>query len=345
MGLSQAIERDLGDMERKLGCYIDKGRLANSHEFEEETAIAVRLDGANAKPLQKMSGCKVRFLAVDCSTRTLKRANNWGVYVLRATYAGVEGRDVQWGYEEQLCTEVGDARTRRNALARRRIELESRTALKALYEEHTQTSTSNVLRKLDEGDYVLLDGASFFGGERGFAVSLHDESMKRNINLLCISKQSSSLVDEKGRDLIAAACAVCSSLPTWVYHPVQKADTDKHLYGDVSLIKLSEDSPRAFRCDVMAYLTSRDVAALIAPLTSISGDPRCVGYPIPLWLAHDFSAPSDAVLLQYLDEVHTRLKGAGILERLRSEELSCSFADELHGVRYPFKWEMIGGYV
>jgi hypothetical protein len=33
------------------------------------------------------------------------------------------------------------------------------------------------------------------------------------------------------------------------------------------------------------------------------------------------------------------------LETLRREEFSCSFADELHGVRYPFKREMVGDYV
>lgn len=68
-------------------------------------------------------------------------------------------------------------------------------------------------------------------------------------------------------------------------------------------------------------------------------------YPIPLWLAHDFSAPADAKLLQYLDQVEKTLVDAGIMGMLREEELSSSFADELHGVKYPFKREMVGEYV
>jgi hypothetical protein len=62
---------------------------------------------------------------------------------------------------------------------------------------------------------------------------------------------------------------------------------------------------------------------------------------VALWLAHDFSAPSDSKLLHYHDQVEETLRNAGLLDTLRVEELSCSFADELHGVRYPFRWELI----
>jgi len=341
--MNHNLEVDLTEMERKLKCYVDKGRVAGGAEVREEPIISVKPDASNIKPLRKMNSYEGQFLAVDCSTRTLKRANNWGIYVLRAACAVVKGRDVQWDYEEQICTEIGDAYTRRNTLANRRMELESKKALEFLHEEHTVVP--NVLRKLDEGDYILLDGASFFGGERGFAISLYEGSLRRRMNLICISKQSPALHDERGRDFTATTFSLCSSYPIWVYHPVKKANKDKHLYGDISIIKLCEDSPRAFRCDVMEYLASTEVNELLSPLTSISGDPRCVGYPISLWLAHDFSAPSDSKLLQYLNEVEKRLANVGVRNTLRSEELSCNFADELHNVRYPFKREMVGDYV
>jgi hypothetical protein len=43
--------------------------------------------------------------------------------------------------------------------------------------------------------------------------------------------------------------------------------------------------------------------------------------------------------------VEKTLVDAGIMGMLREEELSSSFADELHGVKYPFKREMVGEYV
>jgi hypothetical protein len=95
----------------------------------------------------------------------------------------------------------------------------------------------------------------------------------------------------------------------------------------------------------MEYLTKGEISELLSPLTAVTEDPRCLGYPIALWLAHEFSAPSDAMLLSYHDQVEERLVEAGILETLRREELSSSFADELHGVRYPFEREMVGDYV
>jgi hypothetical protein len=341
--MNHDVEADLTEMEKKLKCYVDKGRVAGGAEVREEPMILVKPDASLITPLKRVKSFDGHFLAVDCSTRTLKRANNWGIYLLRVSYALVKGRHIDWGYEEKICTEIGDAHTRGNALTHRRIELESKNALKFLYEENTNAN-HNSLRSLDKGDYILLDGASFFGGKRGFWVSLYEASLRRNMNLLCVSKKSPTLHDERGRDLIATTCTF-SSYPIWVYYPVDKANRDKHLYGDVSIIKLCEDSPRAFRCDIMEYLTSRQIAELISPLTSISEDPRCLGYPVPLWLAHDFTAPSDANLLNYLDQIGKRFVSAGILNTLRSEELSCNFADEIHNVRYPFKREMFGDYV
>jgi hypothetical protein len=95
----------------------------------------------------------------------------------------------------------------------------------------------------------------------------------------------------------------------------------------------------------MDYLINRNIGELLSPLTSISEDPRCIGYPIPLWLAHDFSAPSDAKLIHYCKQVENTLRDAGLLDALKREELSCSFADELHGIRYPFQRESWGDYV
>ena len=324
---SVKIQKDLAEMKKKLSEYVDKGRAVGYHEVKEAPAITERLDKSKFKPLRRVSSCDVHFQAVDCSTRTLKRANNWGIYLLRATYAVVRHRNVDWNYLEEIHTVVGDAYVRRRVLQDRRLNLESKMALRLLY-------------KASEGDYLLLDGASYFGGERKFLVELYEGCKKKDIKLLAISKQSPSLHDEKGHDLIAATYML-SPYRIWTYYPAKKADMHKHQYGDVSIVKLCEESPRAFRCDIMEYLTECDVHELLSPLTCISEDPRCLGYPVTLWLAHDFSAPSDSMLIYYHDKIEEKLASAGLLNVLRMEELSCNFPDELHGVKHPFRWELI----
>jgi len=239
------INADIADMEKKLKLYVDKGSVAGSVEVREEPVISAKTDVSLIKPLEKISSFSGSFVAVDCSTRTLKRANNWGIYLMRVAYASVKEREVNWDYQERLCTVVGDARTRSNFLTDVRIELESHMALDLLqnktyilYYEHANPRSN----------YLLLDGGGYFGGERKFRVALYEECEKDGISLLAISKNSPSLHDEKGRDLIATT-SILSPFSTWVFHPVREADKDQSLYGDISLVKLCGESPRVFRCD------------------------------------------------------------------------------------------------
>jgi hypothetical protein len=327
--MNDKVKEDLVEMKKKLKEYVDKGREVGYHEVRKRPVIAVKPDKAKITPLKRIRNCDMHFLAVDCSTRTLKRANNWGVYLLRTAYASVKARNVHWDYEERVRSVVGDARTRYRFLEDARVELESMMALK-------------LLREGGEVDYLLLDGASYFGGERKFRTFLYEKCEGDGINLLAISKQSPMLHDDKGRDFMAATYSL-SSYAVWVYHPVTEANIREHLYGDVSIVKLCEDGPRVFRCDIMRYLLRQGggVDELLSPLTSVSEDPRCLGYPVALWLAHDFSSPSDSKLLHYHDQVEETLVDGGVLDVLRLEELSCNFPDELHGVKHPFRWERI----
>jgi len=335
--MNSKFQEDLTEMRKKLSEYIDKGRAVGYHEVKEEPVTAVKLDKSKFKPLRRVGICNVHFHAVDCSTRTLKRANNWGIYLMRAAYASVKERDVDWGYQERVCTVVGDAHVRRSFLQDFRIEMESQIALNLLMDK---TFKPYHVHPHVRGMYLLLDGGGYFGGERKFRVSLYEECENDEVNLLTISKNSPSLHDEKGRDFIATTYTM-SPYDTWVYHPVRKADKDKSLYGDIAVVKLCKESPYVFRCDIMEYLTNREISELLSPLTCVSEDPRCVGYPVTLWLAHEFSAPSDSMLLSYHDQVEEALGNIGLLETLRREELSCRFADEIHGVKYPFEWELI----
>ena len=84
-------------------------------------------------------------------------------------------------------------------------------------------------------------------------------------------------------------------------------------------------------------MTSRDVSKFLSPLTSLSEDPRCLGYPVTLWLAHEFSGASNSKILQYYDLIEKELSDDGILTTLRREELSCSFADKIHGISRPYE--------
>ncbi|MGD0407079.1 MAG: hypothetical protein ABSB10_10580 [Candidatus Bathyarchaeia archaeon] len=334
--MDKNIEVDFTEMEHKLKFYIDKGRIALGSQVKEEPLITVKPDASLMKPLKKVTTYMGSFIAVDCSTRTLKRANNWGIYLMRASCASVRERTVDWSYSERICTVVGDSHVRRSYLQDFRIELESQVALQMLKEQLSKPyHVHGDVRSM----YLLLDGGGYFGGERKFRVSLYEECKKNGVRLLAISKNSPSMHDEKGRDLVATTYTMTSH-PIWVYYPVRKADKDRSLYGDIAIVKLCAESQHVFRCDIMDYLTQQDIVELLSPLTSVCEDPRCVGYPISLYLAHEFSAPSNSMLFSYYDKIEDKLNEVGLLEALRREERSCSFADEIHGVKHAFEWEM-----
>lgn len=337
--MSSAIKADFNDMENKLRLYVDKGRVPGSSEIREEPIVSIRADASLIKPLRRMSSFQGCFIAVDCSTRTLKRANNWGVYLMRAAFASVKGKDVDWGFNERICTVVGDSYVRRNYLQHFRIEMESQIALDLL---QGSLSNAHYVHHDVRSTYMLLDGGGYFGGDRKFRVTLYDLCEKEGVKLLAICKNSPSLHDEKGRDLIATTYNM-TPFDVWVYHPVREADKDKSLYGDISMVKLCPESRHVFRCDIMEYMAKGEITELLSPLTCISEDPRCIGYPISLWLAHEFSGPSDSMLLSYHDQIEESLKSAGLLDPLRREELSCSFADEVHGIKHAFEWEWWDG--
>jgi hypothetical protein len=337
--MNNRISEDLAEMEKRLSLYVDKGRVTGAVEVREEPVIGVKPDKSFIKPLKKVKSFDGHFLAVDCSTRTLKRANNWGIYLMRAAYASVKNRDVDWNYGERICTAIGDVHVRRSFLQDFRIEMESQIALRLLADKTFKAcDVHEDVRRM----YLLLDGGGYFGGERKFRVSLYEKCEKDGINLLAISKNSPSLHDEKGRDFVATTYTM-APYDIWVYHPVSKSDIHKHLYGDISIVKLCGESPHVFRCDIMEYLTNQEISELLSPLTCISEDPRCVGYPITLLLAHEFSTPSDSMLLSYHDQIEEALNNAGLLEALRREEFSCSFADKLHGIKHAFEWEWWDG--
>jgi hypothetical protein len=81
--MNEKMTADLNLMKEKLKQYVEKGRAISFCDVKEEPVIAVRPDKSRIQPLKRMLNCNVHFIAVDCSTRTLRRANNWGIYLLR----------------------------------------------------------------------------------------------------------------------------------------------------------------------------------------------------------------------------------------------------------------------
>jgi hypothetical protein len=78
---------------------------------------------------------------------------------MRPSYAIVKNRVVDWGFQERICTVVGDARTRSNYLTDIRIELESQMALELL---STQDKILYYEHKDPRSNYLLLDGGGYF---------------------------------------------------------------------------------------------------------------------------------------------------------------------------------------
>ena len=336
--MSDKIQEDLTSVVKTLKDYVEKGASRESPVDMEEPEHVSYFPELR-KPLDHIRSFEGKFVAVDCSTKPLMRGNRFGVYLIRVAYASVNPSEkenpVTWGptpVEERRSAVVGDAISRRKKLERLRFEYESKLA-------------ETLLPQMEPLDYLLLDGASYFGRpeDRRFAFTLYEEAKRRNLKFLAVSKNSPSLIDDKGRDLIARVTVDMSTVTTaWIYSiPEKKANTDKHLFGDATLVKLNPGSFRVFRCDIMDYLAGGDIVRLLSPLTSISDDPRCLGYPVSLYLAHNFAkVDADAKLLYHRDLVEKSLAGEGLLNRLKMEEALSNFRSELYGRKYP--WELEG---
>jgi len=199
-----------------------------------------------------------------------------------------------------------------------------------------------LIDRVDEGDYLLLDGWSSFGKERRFSLDLYNECRKRGINLLTFSKKTNAMT-LKGTDFLSALLTEDMNKEVWLYHPYSKANTDEHLYGDISFVKLNASTPIAFRCDIMEYLTDTNLAELISPLTALAQDARCLGYPICLYLAHDSTKVASPKLLYYRDflERELREKNPKVLRKLSQEEMLANFRSRiLYGTKHI--WELEG---
>lgn len=331
-----SLQNDVASAVDKLKQYVDEGIVIDSTVDTKELK-QISYYPSHKKALKSTKVYKGNFVAVDCSTKPLMRGNRFGVYLLRVAFASVnpcEAKNpVKWGpcpLQERISAVIGDILSRRSKLERLRFEYESKLA--------------ETLLELDpDRDYLILDGVSYFGRprDRRFALSLYEKAKKKGIVLLTISKSSPSLLDNSGRDFLTLVAADMSTAAPWLYHPIKtlRADPHKNRYGDVSVVRLNPRSFRVFRCDITDYLVSNDLVELLSPLTAVSDDGRCLGYPVSLYLAHDLAKVSAyAKLLHYRTLVERDLADAGLLDRIQLEERLSNFRSELYGFKYP--WEL-----
>ena len=47
------MDDDFADLEKKLRCYVDKGRAAGVHEVRDDPSIGIKPDASHIKPLKR----------------------------------------------------------------------------------------------------------------------------------------------------------------------------------------------------------------------------------------------------------------------------------------------------
>lgn len=329
--MSEKVLDEIKSAAEGLCKYAERGGVVDSLVYDTEPVMAHEPRLELLKPLRVLSSVDKVFAAVDCSTIPLMRGNNFGAYVFRVSATMVKpqsGKEVNWRYEEHLQSVVGNEIHRKARLQSIRFNYESKIGL-------------SLLNQLNRDDYLILDGGSYFGGTIGFNVSLYEECRKRGIKLLTFSKKTHSTMTSRGTDFLATLLTKCMDKGVWLYHPFAKASIDEHLYGDISFVKLNALAPIAFRCDIMEYLADADLVELASPLTALSQDARCLGYPICLYLAHHFTKTASPKLTYYREvlERELREKHPDAFRKLLVEEMLANFRSQvLYGVKRLWDW-------
>jgi len=330
--MSESILDEIKSTAEGLCKYVEKGRVAvDSFATDEEPIIAHEPNLKLLKPLEVFSSVDKVFAALDCSTMPLMRGNNFGAYMFRVASTLVKsqhGKEVNWSYQEHFQPVYGNETFRMTKLRSIRLDYESKMGL-------------SLLNQLARGDYLILDGGSYFGGTTGFSEDFYEECRRHGIKLLAIPKRTPSTITLKGTDFLATLLTKHTA-GVWFYHPYDEANTDEHLYGDISFVKLNALTPIAFRCDIMEYLTEGNLCELLSPLTALSQDARCLGYPVCLYLAHQFTRTASPKILHYREILEKELneEDPDIFRELLIEEKLANFRSQvLYGAKHLWEWE------
>jgi len=333
------LEDDLKQCIEEMKKYVDNGYELTFQTYDEEPFTVDGIYQTNFHSLIPVESSS-KFLSVDASFYPLIRANNWVIGVSRCAYVIIEKVNGEWivlseNYQDHIFPVLAPLHKRPFGIWAKLKEYESRMAV-------------SLLDKLDKEDFCLMDGKALFGsgiGENKYSLDLYYGCRKRDVRLLMIPKKS-TLQLSRNRDLLATINRYASKLQKegkiggcWIYYPITFPKV-KDFYGDISCVKLSPSSNMVFRCDLMDYIVEKGknyMVKTISELSTISNDPRCNGYPAPLFLAHERTRIPKAKLLEYLEKLHLKLAENGLLDFLLVEAEIASLRRSLLGLTYDFE--------
>jgi len=151
-----------------------------------------------------------------------------------------------------------------------------------------------VEEELGEGDVLVMDGTlrTAFTNESNYAQAAYKSAKDKGVVYTGLSK-TSRLFTTTGHSLLGAIRKLASdnkASPMWYYYPIAKSLSPEHA-ADIFIVKLSDQSPRAFRYEIhneqVTSLNSNDINEIFSQLSINASDLSLPGYPYGLIDAHD----------------------------------------------------------
>ncbi len=219
-------------------------------------------------------------------------------------------------------------------VGKRRIELKEsfklitaisrREALKRMAQ--MEYSIAEEVIEKHEPDLLLLDRGLINLAYKG-RKSLFKKAVAKQCSVVGICK-SSTLTLEDGTPLLSylALRGALLGYDTWYYHPLFPHGLYARMMGEVTVVKLSPESPYVFRVDV--YAPQEDLVDVLGKVAALQ-DPALPGYPFPLIEAHRDSKIFKYELEIAREAVEERLRG--LAEPL---DLCCFRRRDLEGRSY-----------
>ncbi len=150
---------------------------------------------------------------------------------------------------------------------------------------------SNISRRLDKDDIIVLDGTLQAGvtGEIKVLQELYDTATKKQAKVTALAK-TSTLFTEKGNNLSSAISSI-SPEGMWYYHPVVEINYAAHK-ADMYFVRLNINSDYVFRFEVYKEQEC-NIEKILTALKDNSKDVSFPGYPYGLILADKFARVSN----------------------------------------------------
>lgn len=188
-----------------------------------------------------------------------------------------------------------DSNDRRLMIGDSRAEI-SRVASIARRFAEWEYARQVVESEMDEGDLIVMDGTlrTAFQNESMYARRAYRSAKRKGVIYSGFSK-SCRLFTTTGLSLIGAIGKLAADAhvgPTWYYSPIAESLSLDH-EGSIYIVKLHEQSPRAFRYEIQSEqdknLNEKEIKEIFSQLYINSSDVSFPGYPYGLIDADDKS--------------------------------------------------------